>query len=101
MKVILTIEDVFDISGVRCLVTSDVPPDLGFRAKPNDPIQLRTPEGHVLDTHIVGFMSGRPAGSSRRFYDIVLPNTFSKCNVPIGTEVWLLTLTSDRAPDGR
>ena len=92
MKLILKIEDVFDISGVGCVVTPEIPVDLGFNVKPKDRIQLRTPEGHVLDTHIVGLMSGRPAGSSRRFYDIVLPSTLSKRDVPIGTEVWLLTV---------
>ena len=89
MKLILKIEDAFDISGVGCVVAPEIPDDLGFKIKPKDRIQLRTPEGRVLDTQIDAFASGRPTGSIRRRYPIVLPDPFSKCNIPIGTEVWL------------
>jgi hypothetical protein len=91
MRLILRIEDAFDIQGVGCVVTPEIPVDLGFKVAPKDRIQLRTPEGCVLDTHIDEFMSGRPRFSTRRLYCIVLPSPFSKHNIPIGTEVWLLT----------
>ena len=91
MKLILKVEDAFDISGVGCVVTPEIPVDLGFIVKPKDRIRLRTPGGRELDTYIDGFMSGRPRLSRRRFYCIVLLTPFSKNNIPIETEVWLLT----------
>jgi hypothetical protein len=91
MKLILKIEDAFDISGAGCVVTPEIPKNLGFNVRAKDPIQLRTPEGRVLDTYIDEFMSGRPRFSRYRLYCIVLPSPFSKRNIPIGTEVWLLT----------
>ena len=88
MRLILTVEDVFDIAGRGLVITPKIPDDLGFAVRPNDPIQLRTPDGRILDTYIACFSSGRPSGG-RRFYDIVLPRDLQKQDVPIGTEVWL------------
>lgn len=88
MRLILTVEDVFDIAGRGLVLTPKIPDELGFGVRPNDPIQLRTPDGRILDTYIAGFSSGRPRGG-HRIYDIVLPRDLQKRDVPIGTEVWL------------
>jgi hypothetical protein len=90
MKLILKVEDVFDIAVKGLVLTPSIPDNLGFAVRPKDLIQLRTPDGRVIETHIDCFGSGRPRGSSRRFYDIVLPRDLLKKDVPIGTEVWLV-----------
>jgi len=90
MKLILTVEDVFDISGHGLILTPKIPDDLGLTVRPKDPIQLRTPDGRILETYIACFSSGRPIGGDRRFYCIMLPRDFMKPDIPIGTEVWLV-----------
>lgn len=89
MKLILTVEDVFDFGGRGLVLTPKIPDNLGFAIRAKDPIQLRTPDGRILETQIACFSSGRPKGGPRRFYCIVLPSHLLKQDVPIGTEVWL------------
>jgi hypothetical protein len=96
MRLILTVEDVFDIAGQGLVLTPKIPDNLGFDVRPKDPIQLRTPDGRILETCIACFSSGRPSGG-RRIYCIVLPRDLEKRDVPIGTEVWLAE--GQKSPD--
>lgn len=89
MRLILKVEDVFDIAGRGLVLGPKIPDDLGFAVRANDPIQLRTPDGRIVDTVIAGLASGRPIGGGRRFFDVVLPCDLQKQEVPVGTEVWL------------
>jgi hypothetical protein len=61
------------------------PSEAEFRFRIKDPIQLRTPEGRILNTHIdaVEFANG-----TRMV--IGLPRELTKQDVPIGTEIWLV-----------
>ncbi len=78
----------FRHGGTRSSPHSEDPRRFRFAVRPNDAVQLRTPDGRILDTHIAYFSSGKPSGG-RRFYDIVLLRDLQKRDVPIGTEVWL------------
>jgi hypothetical protein len=91
MRLILTVEEVFDIAGRGLVLTPKIPENLGFAIRPKDPVQLRTPQGRTLETYIACFSSGRPRGGGHRFYCIVLPPDLPKSDVPIGTEVWYLS----------
>jgi hypothetical protein len=52
MSLLLRIEYVFEVSGRGCVITPVIPADATFEIRAKDPIQLRTPDGRVLDTYI-------------------------------------------------
>jgi hypothetical protein len=60
-----------------------------FRVRANDQIELRTPEGRVLQTHIASVELGKHQNAPCRMV-IMLPSDIAKRDVPTGTEVWLL-----------
>ena len=62
--------------------------DVKVRAR--DQIQLRTPDGRVLDTHIAAIDLAKPRDGSQCRALIMLPRELVKKDVPIGTEVWLM-----------
>jgi len=67
---------------------------LDFRLRANDPIQLRTPDGRVLDTYVAGIeMLCGPAVKDRMAF--LLPKDVTKQDVPKGTEIWLTQESSD------
>ena len=70
-----------------------------FRLLVNDPIQLRTPDGRIFDAHVGGIeMICGPKVDRSRMHPILLPPGFSKQDVPIGTELWVVL--DEAAPDG-
>ena len=82
------IVDTFQIEGRGFVIAFDAPV---FRLLVNDPIQLRTPDGRILNTHVGGIeMVCGPKIDRSRMHPILLPPGFSKQDVPIGTEVWLV-----------
>jgi len=49
------VEDVFQISGHGCVVVPSIPrSSLDFQLHARDSIQLRNPDGRILDTYIAG-----------------------------------------------
>lgn len=86
MVLLTSVETSFDIQGRGCYVTlrqwkSDL------RICKNDKIQLRTPNGNILDTHIASIELGtRTQGT---FMAIALPRPIAKRDIPAGTEIWL------------
>ena len=90
MPLLLKVEDVFDISGRGCVIAPVVPSGADFKIRAKDQIQLRTPDGRVLDTHIASIELLKPQDGSACRMAIMLPRDLVKQDVPIGTEVWLL-----------
>lgn len=91
MTLLFKVGDVFDIQGRGCVLVPITDPTLEVR--PGDQIQLRTPTDRIVDTHIasVEFLHGKkPDGGRFCRTAIMLPREFSKEDIPIGTEVWLL-----------
>lgn len=88
MPFLFKVEDVFSISGRGCVVVPAIPQGLDFRIRANDPIELRTPDGRVLSTHIASIEIAKTAKGSRMV--VMLPPDFGKEDVPKGTEVWFL-----------
>jgi len=81
------IDDSFDVHNC-CVVVFKL---LAGRHRVNDPIQLRTPDGQVIDTYIAGFerWTYRPGVSpDRDIIGICFPKEITKQQVPKGTEIW-------------
>jgi hypothetical protein len=88
MRLILKVEEVFDIEGHGLTLCPAIPDNLGFAIRPKDQIQLRTPNGAILDTRIASFSLGKPMSGCPTIIAIQLPSDIRKEDVPIGTEVW-------------
>jgi hypothetical protein len=68
------------------VIVPAIPTDFDFRSLAKHPIELRTPEGRVLQTHIGSVELPKrkdPPGQMM----IMLPPDIAKQDVPIGTEV--------------
>ena len=89
-RFILQVEDVFDIAGRGLTLAPAIPTNLGFEIRPRDRIQLRAPNGRILDTHVASFSLGRPIGGDRTIVAMELPSDIPRDDVPIGTQVWLV-----------
>jgi hypothetical protein len=83
-----TVEASWEITGRGCWITPvELESDLRIREK--DRIQLRTPNGHILDTYIATISTGSRAAGGR-FLGIGLPGNITPPQVPPGTEIWLV-----------
>jgi translation elongation factor EF-Tu-like GTPase len=90
MTLLFKVEDVFDISGRGCVIAPVVPAGADFKIRAKAQIQLRTPDGRVLETHIASIELLKPQDGSACRIAIMLPRDLVKQDVPTGTEVWLL-----------
>jgi hypothetical protein len=90
MTLLFKVEGVFDMSGRGCVLAPEIFSNVDVRVRAKDQLQLRTPDAHVLDTHIASIELGKPqdGGPCRAF--IMLPRELYKKDIPIGTEVWLV-----------
>jgi len=89
MKMLSKVEDSFELPGRGCIIVPGVP-DPGTMVpvvRVKDKIQLRKPDGQIVDTHVAGIeiLCGPNA---RHCNPILLPKDVSREDVPIGTEVW-------------
>jgi hypothetical protein len=84
------IEDVFKITG-RGFVAQSAFPEEGLRIRVGDPIQLRTPDGRVLETHLAGISHLRPLKPlPKRFnWGFSFPPEIRFEDVVVGTEIWI------------
>jgi hypothetical protein len=83
------VEHAFVVTG-RGLFIMPAVPQGNFRLSERCPIQLRTPDGQVLDTHVaaVEFLYG-PEEVPQRRLTLMMPNDIAAQDVPNGTEIWL------------
>ena len=80
--------DTFTIPGRGCVIVPATPYDLDFRFHNRDSIQLRSPSGVVIDTHIASIELVKPvAGPCRMAF--LLPNEIAKSDIPPETEIWV------------
>ena len=81
-----SVETSFDIQGRGCYFTLlDWKSDVRIRQK--DRIQLRTPDGNILNTQIASVEPG--TGTKGTFIAIGLPYPIAKQDIPAGMEIWL------------
>ena len=64
-------------------------PTSHFRMK--DPIQLRGPDGRVLDTHVAGLEMVSGPNVRRDVVAFMLSKDITKQDIPPGTEIWLIS----------
>jgi hypothetical protein len=88
MRLLFKVEDVFDISGRGCVMAPVIPDNLDFKIRVHDRIQLRTPNGRVLETHIASLELLKAQDGSPCRMAIMLPRDLVKQDVPVGTEIW-------------
>ena len=82
------VEDVFRIKGRGLFVLLGAM-EHGIRVKPEDSIQLRTPDGRVLDTQVpaIEFVSGKNLKGHIAFRFL---SDVKEEDAPLGTEIWLV-----------
>jgi hypothetical protein len=82
----------FEVADRGCfiiLVRDDVKgPNAEFTLKVKDPIQIRRPDGQVLDTYVEGFEMASGSAVKGRLV-VRLPRSVTKSDVPKGTEIWV------------
>jgi hypothetical protein len=82
------IEEVFEIYGRGCVIVPVITEGTDFKIRPQDAIQLRTPDGRTFNTHIGSVEFLKPeVGRSR--LAILLPTDIQEQDVPKGSDVWL------------
>ncbi len=89
MKLLFKVEATFYISGRGCVIVPAIPDGLDFRLRAKDQVELRTPGGRVLQTHIASVELAKRQNAPCRMV-IMLPPDIAKQDVPTGTEVWFL-----------
>ena len=90
MRLLFKVEDVFDITERGCVLAPAVPDGLDFKIRAEDRVQLRTPSGRLLDTHIAAIELLQMQHGPCRMA-IMLPRDLTKNDVPVGTEIWCLS----------
>jgi hypothetical protein len=81
------VETSFSVGGRGCAIIPGTA-NVDFRIRAGNSIQLRTPEGRVLDTCIGAVEFAKTVDGTR--LAIVLPAPLTRADVPDGTEIWLV-----------
>jgi hypothetical protein len=88
-----TVEDSFQITGRGCVIVPSKPRSPKFQLRAKDRIQLRYPDGRIIETYIAAIeMVCGPKVKDRLAF--LLPQPITKSDVPSGTEIWLDTLSN-------
>lgn len=88
MMFLFKIEEVFEIPGRGCVIVPAIGEGADFKLQRHDAIQLRTPEGRILNTHIGSVEFLKRAVKPGRLA-ILLPSDVERQDVATGSEVWL------------
>jgi hypothetical protein len=89
MTFLFKIEEVFEICGRGCVIVPVIAEGADFKIRPRDAIQLRTPDGRTLNTHI-GSVEFLTPEVGRCRMAILLPTDIQKQDVREGSDVWLM-----------
>jgi hypothetical protein len=92
MIALFTVADRFQIRGRGCVLVPGPSTEVGSPViRVGDAIQLCTPDGRTIDTHIRGIeMINYLRKPEKITAPILLPANLSKDDVPVGTEVLLM-----------
>lgn len=93
MRLLFRVEDVFEVPGKGRVIVPLQSDGFDFKIRAADLVQLRTPDGFVFDTYIASIELLKPQHGNCRMA-IMLPRDLAKLDIPIGTEVWLLSHNS-------
>jgi len=81
-----TVEDSFQLPNIGCVLIMPAP---NTQLRPHDPIQLRTPDGRVIDTYVAAFPMVCGPDVRKDVVAFQLPTIITKQDVPKETEIWL------------
>jgi len=85
MKFLSKVADTFWIPGRGAVILPEEPQD-DFRIRAMTVVQLRAPDGSMLDTHIAAIEILKTDRGARM--GIMLPREIAKEDVPRGSEIW-------------
>jgi len=87
---LFTVTERFSITGRGVVIVPGIPWKGVPLVKRGDPLILRTPLADVIETSVgdVEMIHG-PGPGGIEAYPVLLPSTFHKFDIPIGTEVFL------------
>ena len=88
MTFLFKIEEVFEIHGRGCVIVPVIAEQADFKIRPRDAVQLRTPDGRILNTHIGSVELLKPE-VGRCKMAILLPTDIQKQEVPNESEMAL------------
>jgi hypothetical protein len=91
MKFFTKGKDVFKVADRGVVITMELP-KVDDRIRAGNPIQLRIPDGRVLDIKIGGIAHLKPIKSRNADFNCALtfPADTNLENIPEGTEIWLV-----------
>ena len=84
-RLLFTVTDTFVIRGRGLVLFPGIAPTENERFRLGDPLQLKRPDGSIIQAEIAGFEY--PTPNPRREIAIMLKG-INKDDVPVGTEVW-------------
>ncbi len=83
------VEDTFQISKLSCVVMRPHS-SLDIKLRAHDSIQLRTPDGRVIDTYVAAIPIVCGPEVRKDVVVFQLPKSVTQQDVPRGTEIWLV-----------
>ena len=90
MEYLSKVADAFQIHG-RGLVLVPEQPESDFQVRVGIALELRTPDGRSLSTHITGVEFLKPSlGAEPCRMAFLITRDIGKNDVPAGTEIWYL-----------
>jgi len=89
MTFLFKIEEVFEIPGRGCVIVPVISEQADFKIRPRVAVQLRTPDGRTLNTHIGSVELLKPEMGRCRMA-ILLPTDIQKQEIAKESEVWLM-----------
>lgn len=102
-KLLSLIEDIYYIELRGCVIFPGIPASSPFAVIVGTPIELRLPDGKIIQTHIEGIemICRRDPSTLLQSIPILFPREITREDLPAGTEVWLLKpkLHSVRKPN--
>ena len=87
---VMTVSDIVTISGKPILLFPGLPRDLQRTIRVGDQIELRRPDGTRVSTTLAGIEHARMLNRISQ-WPLRLPDSISKTDVPVGTEVWWIS----------
>jgi translation elongation factor EF-Tu-like GTPase len=102
MEFFSTVESTFSVAGRGLVIVPEVPQG-DFRIRAGTKIQLRTPDGRLLDSHITGVEFLKEALAAPCRMAILITRDIGRDDVPVGTEIWYFRETAAlaKSPDAQ
>ena len=88
MTFVSKVEDTFEIQERGFVIVLAALSGSDFRLHKEDPIQMRTPEGKVIETRIASIELIKPVSGPCQMA-LLLPRDIVRSDIPADTEIWV------------